>query len=97
MQDQCESGSDGGRRRVRMMRAAGQSLVLSRLCGDCRADAPDDIEIRVSQVCDGGAATLEVLIPDNVFVERKEIWDGVRALFESDEPQPPHGLSCRGQ
>ncbi len=80
MQDQCESGRDVGRRRVRMMRQVGQSLILSNLC-DGQPVEPNDIEIRLSQVCDEGGAMLEIFIPDNVFVERKEIWDGVQALF----------------
>jgi hypothetical protein len=69
-----------------MTRETGQSLVLSSLCGGCRAVEPEDIEIRVSQVCAGGVATLEIIVPDNVFVERKEIWDGVRALFVPSVP-----------
>lgn len=81
MQDQCESGADAGRRRVRMTREPGQSLVLSGLCGGCRVTEPDDIEIRVSQVGAGGVATLEVFVPDSVFVERKETLEEVRALF----------------
>lgn len=81
MQDQYKSGADAGRRRVRITREMGQSLVLSSLCGGCRTDGQNDIEIRLSQVCDGGVATLEVFVPDSVFVERKEILDGVRALF----------------
>lgn len=81
MQDQCEDGRDAGRRRVRMTRETGQSLVLSSLCGGFQTVEQDDIEIRVSQICEGGVATLELLVPDNVFVERKETLEGVRALF----------------
>ena len=77
------SGSHGdGRRRVRIIREAGQSLVLSRLCeNDGSGDDGQAIEVRVSQVCAGGVAILEMLLPDNVFVERKETVEGVRALF----------------
>lgn len=69
------------RRRVRVTRETGQALVLSGLCGGCGAGGRQGIEIRVSQVCAGGVAILEVLLPDNVFVERKETLDGVQALF----------------
>ena len=69
-----------------MTRGTGQSLVLSSLCGGCQSIETHDIEIRLSQVCDGGVATLEVFIPENVFVERKEILDGVRAMFVPSAP-----------
>ena len=76
------SGRDAGRRRVRMTRETGQALILSRLCCDDKAGTEEHaIEVRVSQVCAGGVTILEVLLPDNVFVERKETLDGVRALF----------------
>jgi len=81
MQDECESGADAGRRRVRMTRGTGQSLVLSSLCGGCHVSELEDIEIRVSRIGAGGEATLEVLVPDSMFVERKETLDEVRALF----------------
>jgi hypothetical protein len=74
------NGKDAGRRRVRMTRETGQSLVLSRLC-DGGGTEEHAIEVRVSQVCLGGVAILEVILPDNVFVERKETMDGIRALF----------------
>lgn len=78
MINQFTFGNGAGRRRVRMIREAGQSLVLSRLC---ESEEGETIEVRVSQVCAGGVAILEVLLPDNVFVERKETLDGVHALF----------------
>lgn len=82
MDDFESSGKDAGRRRVRMTREMGQSLVLSRLCSDDGiATEEHAIEVRVSQVCANGVTILEVLLPDNVFVERKETLDGVRALF----------------
>jgi len=69
------------RRRVRMTREAGQSLVISSLvCSEASGDG-QAIEIRMAQVCAGGAATLDVLLPDHFFVERKETLDGVQALF----------------
>ncbi len=69
------------RRRVRMTREAGQSLVISSLvCGGASVDS-QAIEIRMAQVCAGGVATLDVLLPDHFFVERKETLDGVQALF----------------
>ena len=74
-------GKGAGRRRVRITREAGQALVLSRLCQGDGGDEGQTIEVRVSQVCAGGVAILEVLLPDNVFVERKETQEGVRALF----------------
>ena len=70
-----------GRRRVRIIREAGQSLVLSHLCEGAGSDDGQAIEVRVSQVCAGGVAILEMLLPDNVFVECKETLEGVRALF----------------
>lgn len=72
---------EAGQRCVRITRNAGQSLVLSSLWGgDSQWDATQ-VEVRVSQVCADGTATLEVVLPDSVFVERKETLDGVRALF----------------
>lgn len=70
-----------GRRRVRLTRQLGQSLVLSRIGDSGDADAADEIEVRVTRVCPEGAAVLEVLLPEDVFVECKETLDGVRALF----------------
>jgi hypothetical protein len=64
---------------VRFTRGTGQSLVLSSLWGGDGGAA--QVEVRVSQVCPDGTATLEVVLPDSVFVERKETLDGVRALF----------------
>lgn len=83
-----DTGKHGGEtaagrpRRVRMTRQTGQALVLSNLCC-CREDGSEagQIEVRVSQVCAGGTAILEVILPDGVFVERKETLEGVRALF----------------
>lgn len=77
----------GRRRRVRIAREPGQALVLSRLCEGADGDDPQAIEVRVSQVCAGGVAILDVLLPDNVFVERKETQEGVRALF-APAPSP---------
>lgn len=74
-------GNEAGRRRVRMTRQAGESLVLSRLGESSCGDDGQAIEVRISRVCAEGVAILEVLLPENVFVERKEILDGVRALF----------------
>lgn len=74
-----------GRRRVRMTREPGQSLVLSSLAGALHPP----VEIRISQVCAGGVAVLDVLLPDHMFVERKETLDGVHALFACrPAPQP---------
>lgn len=70
-----------GRRRVRLTRQAGQSLVLSRIGAAGSADSPQEIEVLVTRVCSEGAAVLEVLLPEDVFVECKETLDGVRALF----------------
>ena len=81
-------GKDMGRRRIRMTRETGQALVFSSLCGGCGAEGTRlPIEVRVSQVCAGGVAILEVLLPDNMFVERKETQDGVRALFPQAVPK----------
>ena len=81
-------GRGAGRRRVRITRETGQALVLSRLCDASGGDEAQTIEVRVSQVCAGGVAILEVLLPDNVFVERKETQEGVRALFAPATPSP---------
>jgi hypothetical protein len=70
-----------GRRRVRITREAGQSLVLSPLCESGHGEGLQTIEVRVSQICPGGTTILEVLVPENIFVERKETVEGVRALF----------------
>ena len=67
------------RRRVRMTREAGQSLVLSRLCE--ASDEEVAVEVHISHVSPNGSATLEMLLPADVFVERKETLDGVKALF----------------
>ncbi len=75
------NSKDLGRRRVRMTRETGQSLVLSSLCGGCQEGERLLAEIRISQVCAGGVAIVDVVLPDNVFVERKETLDGLRALF----------------
>ena len=74
-------GKGSGRRRVRITRETGQALVLSRLCEGDHGDEEQTIEVRVSQVCSGGVAILEVLLPDDIFVERKETQEGVLALF----------------
>ena len=67
------------RRRVRMTREAGQSLVLSRLCAS--TDEEVAVEVRISHVSPNGSTTLEMLLPADVFVERKETLEGVKALF----------------
>ncbi len=76
---QRKPGRLGMRRRVRMTRAPGQSLVLSSL-GGCAGDG-GPIEIRFAEVGAGGAATLDFLLPDHIFVEHKETMDSVQALF----------------
>ncbi len=76
---QASAGRTGTRRRVRMTRAPGQSLVLSSL-GGCSGEA-GAIEIRFAEVGSGGAATLDFLLPDHIFVEHKETMDSVQALF----------------
>ncbi len=75
----AEAGVPGERRRVRMTRAKGQSLVLSSLGGKAGDSGP--IEIRFAEIAPGGAATLDFLLPDNIFVEHKETMDSVQALF----------------
>lgn len=75
----AEAGLAGTRRRVRMTRAPGQSLVLSSLGGWAGDGGP--IEIRFAEVGAGGAATLDFLLPDHIFVEHKETMDSVQALF----------------
>lgn len=72
---------NGKRRRVRLTRHAGQSLVLSWMGVAGSADAHQEIEVRVARVRPEGAAVLEVLLPEDAFVECKETLDGVRALF----------------
>lgn len=73
------AGQAGTRRRVRMTRTAGQSLVLSSLGGSFSDSGP--VEIRFAEAGTGGAITLDFLLPDNIFVENKETMDGVHALF----------------
>ncbi len=75
----AKAGVPGLRRRVRMTRTQGQALVLSTL-GGCAGDA-GPIEIRFAEVEAGGAAILDFLLPDNIFVEHKETMDSVQALF----------------
>jgi hypothetical protein len=65
-----------------MLRGAGQSLVLSKLCDGEHEEERQSIEVRICRICGDDAAVLEVLLPENVFVERKETLDGVRALFK---------------
>jgi hypothetical protein len=67
-----------------MTRTAGQSLVVSRLYGS-GMDDHEGVEIRVSEICAGGVTILDMLVPENVFVERKETLEGVRALFPHDK------------
>lgn len=74
-----EAGLPGARRRVRMTRMQGQSLVLSSLGGCAGEGGP--IEIRFAEVGAGGAATVDFLLPDHIFVEHKETMDSVQALF----------------
>jgi hypothetical protein len=70
-----------------MIRGTGQSLVLSNLCGGCQVAERLSIEVRVSEVCAEGTTVLEVLLPDNMFVERKETLDGMEALFPAHTPE----------
>jgi hypothetical protein len=83
----AKAGLPGTRRRVRMTRTPGQSLVLSSLGGCAGEGGP--IEIRFAEVGAGGAATLDFLLPDHIFVEHKETMDSVHALFCARPPVRP--------